>query len=162
MFKKKKEKKPSFYLRDEMIFNVAGVTFGDRQARIKNIAKEVRSWCDRSDLYGGYTNKEIYEMVLNVSELEGVDVGLIEINEAVYEDQRAYVVQYKDEILGYVPKDRVEELHQLLEKHKNVEMRSFIVGGKCKSVNYDEDKVVIEELTYGIEISLKFSTPVYV
>lgn len=154
-------------------FKVKGVTFKnedgkDIQKEIKRVLKEYKSNDYFDTLYGGYTNSEIKEMDLNVSEYEGeiFPVRLVGDEYNNEECLKVYFKTYNDEYVhvGYAPKDKLEEISEWLNKKElKVDGKLEVVGGKYKHTEfYEEDyeekeRVVVEELTYGLEITLAFS-----
>ena len=153
-------------------FKVAGVTFKneegkDVQKEIKRILNEYKKNDYFGELYGGYTNSEIKEMDLNVSEYEGYKFPAKIIGDE-YSGESCFKIYFKtynneDVHIGYVPKEHLEELVEWLDK-KNLQIKGTleVIGGKYKYCElYEEDyeekeRVAIKELTYGIEISLDF------
>lgn len=157
----------------EISFKVKGVTLKnedgkDIQKEIKNILKEYKDNDYFESLYGGYTNSEIKEMDLNVSEYEGEIFPVKLVGDEYNHDEclKVYFKTYNDEYVhvGYAPKDKLEELSNWLTKENlKINGKLEVVGGKYKhSEIYEEDykekeRVVIEELTYGLEVTLEFS-----
>ena len=157
----------------EISFKVKGVTFKnedgkDIQKEIKNILKEYKHNDYFDSLYGGYTNSEIKEMDLNVSEYEGEIFPAKLVGDEYNHEEclKVYFKTYNDEYVhvGYAPKDKLEELSNWLSKEDlKVSGKLEVVGGKYKHLElYEEDyeekeRVVIEELTYGLEVTLEFS-----
>lgn len=154
-------------------FKVKGVTFKnedgkDIQKEIKRILKEYKSNNYFDALYGGYTNSEIKEMDLNVSEYEG-EIFSVKLVRDKYNNEeclKVYFKTYNDEYVhvGYAPKNKLEEISEWLNKKDlKVDAKLEVVGGKYKHTEfYEEDyeekeRVVIEELTYGLEVALVFS-----
>lgn len=165
MLFKRKEKEPSFVLRDHFLFDVVGVTFDNedgtnRQDVLKRLAADTRQIYSGSDRYLGYKNKEIEEEDIVVGELEGLIVPNIEIEQTEYEGSPAFRVMSPYGIVGFIPKDRVDDFIRLDEKHKNAFLYATITGGKQKSFDYDLEKIQIKELIYGMSIKVEFSTPV--
>ncbi len=153
-------------------FNVKGVTFKNEegeevQEEIKKILKGYKDNDYFDSLYGGYTNSEIKEMDLNVSEYEG-EVFPVKLIGDMYNNEeclKVYFKTYNDEYvhIGYAPKDKLKEISEWLNKKElKVDSKLEVVGGKYKHTEfYEEDyegkeKVVVEELTYGIQVTLSF------
>ena len=153
-------------------FNVKGVTFKnennkDIQKEIKRVLKEYKDNDYFGELYGGYTNKEIMEMDLNVSEYEGYTfpAKLVGDEHNGEECLKIYIKTYNDEYvhIGYAPKKEIEDIATWLTKENiKVDGELCVVGGKYKHLEiYEEDyeekeRVAIHELTYGIQVNLKF------
>ncbi|PRT25101.1 hypothetical protein C6360_04915 [Bacillus wiedmannii] len=62
--------------------------------------------------------------------------------------------------IGHVPKKQNVEIDKLLDSESITSISANFVGGKTKSVDYDDEKdkdvVVITELTLGVLITLRF------
>ncbi|QHA20667.1 hypothetical protein GPA05_22995 [Bacillus toyonensis] len=62
--------------------------------------------------------------------------------------------------IGHVPKKQNVEIGKLLESESITSISANFVGGKTKSVDYDDEKdkdvVIITELTLGVLITLRF------
>ncbi len=155
-----------------MNFNVAGVTFKneegkDIQKEIKRVMNEYKKNEYFSDgLYNGYTNKEIKEYDLNVSEFEGYNFPIKFVGDE-YEGQpcfKIYLKAYNDDYvhIGYIPKENLSEVTEWLTRDLNIMGTLKIVGGKykhCEIVekDYEEKEIIeIEELNYGAEVTLNF------
>lgn len=153
-------------------FKVRGVTFNneegkDIQKEIKRILKEYKDNDYFDKLYGGYTNKEIKEMDLNVSEYEGYYFPAKLVGDKYKGEDciKIYFKTYNDEYvhIGYAPKEELKNISEWLSKENiKVEGKLNVVGGKYKYVDIceedyeEEEKIVTSELTYGIEIELNF------
>lgn len=153
-------------------FKVAGVTFEneegkDVQKEIKRILNEYKKNDYFGELYGGYTNSEIKEMDLNVSEYEGYKFPAKIVGDEYNGENcfKIYFKTYNDEYvhIGYVPKSNLDELTEWLTKEDiSIKGTLEVVGGKYKYCElYEEDyeekeRVATKELTYGIEISMDF------
>lgn len=155
-----------------MSFKVKGVTFkneenNDIQKEIKKILKEYKSNGYFDKLYGGYTNNEIKEMDLNVSEYEGYSFPARLVGDE-YKGKdcvKIYFKTYNNEYIhvGYAPKENLDEIAKWITKVGiKTEGKLEIIGGKYKhSEIYEEDyeekeEIVTEELTYGLEVTLYF------
>ncbi len=149
------------HLERQMMFDVAGVTFDnedgtDRQDIIKGIRNELVSDCERSDLYGGYTAKEIKEDDVEITETDGLDFG-VDFRMYEFKGAPAVYVLYDDQIIGNVPKEDVPRFLQLLAESSSCTATAYLTGGKMKRLNWESDKVETIELTYGCEVFVKFS-----
>lgn len=172
---------------DGMSFNVRGTTFKnedgiDIQSGIKKVLNKYKEegYIEKEDLYSGYTNSEIKEMDLNVSEYEDIEFGG-RIKKDIYKGEECYKVyiskiygidentfvnmdfqeSYEDYFhIGYVPKEDVKELDKILRSNnaKKYRVSIKIVGGKYKHCVYDDyedkEKVDTETLTYGFEVTV--------
>jgi hypothetical protein len=151
-------------------FKVAGVTAKNegKQDIQKLLRKQGKLYAEENgyQLYGGYKNKEIIEDNLEVVEFEELSFTQHEISfvpEPTNEyDSNAIKVYIKyDDVpvhIGYVPKKDNVELKGILDEEDVRRFEARYVGGKIKSVDYDEEEdkdiVVIEELTLGVEIKV--------
>jgi hypothetical protein len=151
-------------------FNVAGVTAKneDKKDIQKLLRQQGKLYLKENylDLFGGYKNREIIEDDLEVAEFEDLLFAQQEISfvpEPTNEyDSNAIKVYIKyDEVpihIGYVPKKDNDELKRILGEEDVRRYEARYVGGKIKSVDYDEEEdkdiVVIEELTLGVEIEV--------
>lgn len=154
-------------------FKVKGVTYDneenkDIQKEIKRILKEYKKNEYFDELYGGYTNKEIIEMDLNVSEYEGYKFPAKLVGDEYNGEEciKVYIKAHDDSYvhIGYVPKDELEEIAEWITRSDlRCDGNISIIGGRYKHCEIEEndeyeevEKVVVEELTYGIEVNLLF------
>ena len=156
----------------QISFKVKGVTFQnedneDIQKEIKRILKEYKNNGYFDELYGGYTDKEIVEMDLNVSEYEGYSFPVKLVGDEYNGEDclKIYFKTYDDKYVhvGYAPKEKINDISEWISKKDlRIDGKLNIVGGKYKYAEiYEEDyeekeRVVKQELTYGIEITLSF------
>ena len=153
-------------------FKVKGVTFKneegkDIQKEIKSILKEYKNNDYFDSLYGGYTNNDIKEMDLDVSEYEGYSFPAKLVGDK-YEGEdciKIYFKTYNDDYIhvGYAPKDNLDEISEWITKEGiKTEGRLEVTGGKYKhseiiEEDYEEkERIVTGELTYGLKITLNF------
>ena len=153
-------------------FKVKGVTFKNEEGKdiqkgIKDILEEYKSndYFDR--LYGGYTNKDIKEMDLDISEYEGYSFPAKLVGDE-YEGEdciKIYFKTYNDDFIhvGYAPKENIDEISEwIIKEGIKTEGRLEVIGGKYKhseivEEDYEEkERIVTEELTYGLKITLNF------
>lgn len=144
-------------------FNVSGITFEDRQDKIK---KSLRNAFSNEILYkyNGKTNKEIKDWGDTVFEADDVLVDGLTLIPTKYNGKDAIEVHIEDFtdndidiMVGYVPQKNIKEVLQYLDIKKEhpeykVIQDGFIRGGKGKSPR--EDGIEEVELNYGIEVSL--------
>ncbi|EDZ49214.1 MULTISPECIES: HIRAN domain-containing protein [Bacillus] len=154
-----------------LTFNVAGVTFDndkgkDIQPLLKRIARAIAKEYN-IESYGGYTNKELLEMWIEASEFEDVEFGdyisfVKDPNNEFDKNAIKVIVNLdgKEFHIGHVPKKQNIEIGKLLDSESITSISANFVGGKTKSVDYDDEKekdvVVITELTLGVLITLRF------
>lgn len=156
-------------------FKVKGTTFENEekvniQDGIIKILNEYKrnEYFSKEDLYGGWSNKEIKENDLNVSEYEGIHFeGELKIEKFNNNDcVKIYIDTYtgKQFHIGYAPKEKVEEI---VENMNNDDIDSYavavrVIGGKHKyCVTYEEDykekeRIETKYLTYGFEVEIVF------
>lgn len=144
-------------------FNVSGITFEDRQDKIK---KSLRNAFSNEILYkyNGKTNKEIKDWGDTVFEADDVLVDELKLIPTKYNGKDAievHIADFTDNdidiMVGYVPQKNIKEVLQYLDIKKEhpeykVIQDGFIRGGKGKSPR--EDGIEDIELNYGIEVSL--------
>lgn len=157
----------------QITFRVKGVTFEneedkDIQKGIKKILNEYKKNDFFGELYGGYTNKEIIEYDLNVSEYENVKLPAKLVGDEYNGEDclKIYLKTYYDDYfhVGYAPKEDLDEISEWLTREDlKCEGNIEVIGGKykhCEVIENDEyeevEKVVIEELNYGLEVYLSF------
>lgn len=153
-------------------FKVKGVTFKNEEGRdiqkeIKNILKEYKNNDYFDSLYDGYTNNDIKELDLNVSEYEGYSFPAKLVGDE-YEGEdciKIYFKTYNEDYIhvGYAPKDTLDEISEWITKEGiKTEGRLEVTGGRYKhseiiEEDYEEkERIVTEELTYGLKITLNF------
>ncbi|MFK4412904.1 hypothetical protein ABH961_001441 [Bacillus sp. RC251] len=154
-----------------LTFNIAGVTFDndkgkDIQPLLRRIARAIAKEYD-IESYGGYTNKELLEIWGEASEFEDVEFGdyisFIKDPDNEFDKNAIKVIvnlDGKEFHIGHVPKKQNVEIGKLLDSESITSISANFVGGKTKSVDYDDEKdkdvVVITELTLGVLITLRF------
>ncbi|WP_190325346.1 HIRAN domain-containing protein [Bacillus cereus] len=156
---------------NSLTFNVAGVTFDndkgkDIQSLLKRIARAIAKEYN-IESYGGYTNKELLEMWVEASEFEDVEFGdyisFVKDPDNEFDKNAIKVIvnlDNKEFHIGHVPKKQNVEIGKLLDSESITSISANFVGGKTKSVDYDDEKdkdvVIITELTLGVLITLRF------
>lgn len=156
---------------NSLTFNVAGVTFDndkgkDIQSLLKRIARAIAKEYN-IESYGGYTNKELLEMWVEASEFEDVEFGdyisFVKDPDNEFDKNAIKVIvnlDNKEFHIGHVPKKQNVEIGKLLDSESITRISANFVGGKTKSVDYDDEKdkdvVIITELTLGVLITLRF------
>lgn len=144
-------------------FNVAGITKNnDENKSIQKIIKEFvkielefHGSCDK---YEGMTNKEILEYGGDVYEADiygnSEEIILEPEPENPYDPKAIKVIHEEIGHVGYVPADWTNKVHSVLNKDYNIEWK--LVGGKMKYVDYNEEKVKIKTLNYGMVIDIYY------
>lgn len=143
-------------------FNVAGITYENRQNIIKKIVKSAIK--DEMIIpYGGMTNKEIKESGENIFEIEYFKPDKVRLEPATYDNKPAIEVYItyddKEYMIGYVPKKMLKEITDFLQKteeNKDYKLTcdAYFTGGKVKGIDYTTETLVTKELNYGLDITL--------
>lgn len=158
-------------------YKIAGVTFEnengkDIQKEIKKILREYISegLIDKEDMYGGYTNSEIKEMDIEVSQFEDISFNAI-LKEATFENQpcvKVYMERADKNTythVGYIPKryNQIQEVIGILHNNSDINLELYVVGGKIKQCETEidddyEEKITIEtiELDYGLRLYVEY------
>ncbi|MFT9599175.1 YqaE/Pmp3 family membrane protein [Mesobacillus sp.] len=152
-----------------LTFNVAGVSYANDKGKkiqplLRKIAKEIAEE-NGIPAYSGYTNKEILNNEIEVSEFEDVEFGDYVSFEKEPDnkfDKNAIKVLINlgndRQHIGYVPKTDNVKVGQLMDSNSINYIDAVFVGGKVKEVEYDDDKgkdiVGVNELTLGVELTL--------
>lgn len=147
-------------------FNVAGISFDDKQEMIEDMVKEAIEQ-EIFIPYNGMTNREIIEFGYDVCQTDNVYLDNVRLNLTKYEGKDAieiyaeHLVNDEEIMLGYVPKKNIKEVLDILEKVNNnykIKINALLVGGKYKIIEVDEytdkESIEIEELNYGVEITI--------
>jgi uncharacterized membrane protein YqaE (UPF0057 family) len=147
-------------------FNVAGVSYeNDKGKKIQPLLRKIAKEISEENGIPVYTNKEILEDYIVVSEFEDVEFGdyvSLEKEPDNKFDKNAIKVLINlgnDSLhIGYVPKSVNVRVGQLMDSNSIHYIDAVFVGGKVKEVEYsdekDKDIVVVNELTLGVEITL--------
>ena len=154
--------KISFKIVGEFFDNEDGV---NRQKRIKQVIQHYRkNRVLNEELYGGYSNKEIIEYYISVSEFEDIAFEG-ELKEYDYKGERAFAIYIKDtdnEIyqVGNIGRKDLDNFIDIIENHEILDTKLYLTGGKIKEVEYDSEKdkeiVIIKNLDYGVEITITY------
>lgn len=158
-------KKPKSFT---MKFNVAGVTYKneankDIQALIRKSAKQHLLDYDLKT-YGGYTNRQILEDDMEVSEFE--DVTLYKEHIRFEEDPanpydpnaiKVYLtfVEGEEHHFGYVPKAKNERVKKILDTKDVQKIHARVIGGKVKQADYDE-VITDDSSSLGVRIEIHY------
>lgn len=158
-----------------MDFKVAGITLlnkdgKDPQKEIKRILQEYKrtGFIDEEDLFEGYSNREIKEEGIEVSEYKGVYLP-VKIISSKFENEDCFEVYLiednkQETHIGYMPKNLVNEAIKWFSKEGiKTKIKLQITGGKVKFVDEVEnqngdyiEKVVTDERNYGGVVYLNF------
>lgn len=136
-------------------FNVAGTTFNNGQTKLKSLAKE---YLESNDAYDGFTNKEIEENgpTYQVSVGGGYEITLEPDPGNEYDKNAIKVIHDELGPIGYVPKESINKVKDIMN-NSNYRLEWDLIGGKVKEYDEDDEKVVINELNYGLSITLRYS-----
>lgn len=147
-----------------MRFSVVGLNYEGRRNILKRIINKYKREDAFYEKYEGMTNKEIIEDYFDdrVYELyaESLNSCIIEKEDDNKYDSNALKITVEDyegnyHHIGYVPREHCVEIRKLMNGYRMV-VGNTITGGKYKEVDYDEEKVVIKEKDYGLQISVSF------
>ncbi len=152
----------------EVYFQVAGVTFEDRQKIIKKIVNQTKK-ASYYTPYDAMTNKDIIEINEKIYELPNLYVDSFRLNPTTFKNEDAiefYLIDEneKEYLVGYVPKVKIKEVQdflQIYQEHPEYTIKHFayFTGGKYKINEIDtmtfKDVVKTYEDTYGINVNLK-------
>lgn len=149
------KEQPAVPKKEHYSFRVAGVTFENRQKIFKDIVKAWKEITEKEELWEGYSNKEIKEDLMSVQEISIADyTGVILKKEPTNQyDANAIAVYYEEQQVGFVPKTDLSAVHKIIE-NKDFKVFWNITGGRYKSYDDSEEKIVVDDLDYGMEISL--------
>jgi len=163
--KRQKEEAPKPQRMNEYLsFRVTGTSYDNedgtkREEIINSIAAEFKNIGEKSDFYGGYTDKEIREDDLSIGEYEGFNLP-IELEEYEFKNSPAFRVITDNGCVGVVPAKIVPELKEKLdEEWQRIGINATLEGGKVKSVDYSDSekgKIIIEEEPLSIMVDLTF------
>lgn len=138
---------------------VAGVTFENRQRLFKELIDLAKQETPKSEFYDGMTNKEIEEYATEpVQEIAVSGTGEIFLvpEPENKEDPNAIAVHHVGVgKIGYIPRKEVDKIKEILDDGKSY-IEWNIVGGKYKKYDDYKEKVVTENLTYGMRLTFNY------
>lgn len=116
--------------------------------------------------YEGYTNEEIKELDLNVSEYSNVEFN-VELREGIIDGKlriKVYIEKNNGEFVhvGIMPPSLVKEYNEKLSKSNQIRCIAELTGGKYKfcrwyEENYKEKcEIQTKELNYGLTVTIYF------
>ncbi|MDZ4413900.1 HIRAN domain-containing protein [Bacillus cereus] len=154
-----------------LTFNVAEVTFDkdkgkDIHSLLRRIAHAIAKEYDIQS-YGRYTNKELLEIWREASEFKDVEfedyISFVKDPDNKFDKNAIKIIVISDgkEIhIGHVSNKQNIGIGKLLDSESIISISANFIGGKTKSVDYDDEKdkdvVVITELTLSVLITLSF------
>ena len=131
------------------------------QQGTENILNEYKAKGYCNTIYNGYTDSEIVDKKLYVTEYQGQEFrGYIE--ECCYQEKKTYKVFIKDYNgdcfhIGYVPFNRVSEIEEWINNNKlQIKGNVFILGGNAKFCTQTDNELKTENKPYGFEVELRF------
>lgn len=158
-------------------YKLAGVTYKnednkDIQKEIKKILREYinEGIIDKEDMFLGYTNSDIKDMAIEVSQYEDITFNA-KLKEDIFENKpcvKVYIERADGQTythIGYIPKryNQIQEVIDILNNYNNIKLNLYIVGGKIKEcqIDYDDDyneKFYVEttELDYGFRLFIEY------
>lgn len=156
-------------------YKLSGVTFQneegkDIQEEIKKILREYVSngLIEKDDMFCGYTNSDIKDMDIIVSQYEDIPFGC-KLKKDTFEDKpcvKVYIKRADDTYthIGYIPKKnkQIQEVIDILNTYDSITLILYITGGKMKRCRVETDdeyneKFYVEtiDLTYGFELFIE-------
>lgn len=147
------------------IFKIVGVTFKnsdgtDRQKNIKDTLNERKNYLSNEDLFNSYSNKDIEEMNLNVSEFEDVPFQW-KYEEGLYNSEKTIKIFISDTNanfiqIGNIAKEDISNFIDIINNYEIIYNKCYmyITGGKIKYYDDETEKVKTDILTYGALIKL--------
>lgn len=146
-------------------FKVAGITYEDRQEKIKKLLRDAFK-LGYYEKYDGMTTAEIKDCGDTIYEANHIYFNNLKLVPTKYDDKDAieiHVDDLSDEnkliMVGYVPKKDINEVSDFLkykEEHPEYKYKEIVnlTGGKGKRINFDNEMETVE-LNYGIDIALE-------
>ncbi len=152
-------KKISFRVNSQLQENEDGINI---QKGIVNILDEYKKNHYFSKLYKGYSDLDIVNEKAYVTEYEEQEFrGYLE--ECEYKGKKnykMYIKDYKGECfhIGYVPFSKVPEIEEWLDDNSDLDLKGsvYILGGKTKYYDENNNKLVNENKEYEFEVELRF------
>lgn len=158
-------------------YKLAGVTYKnedgkDIQKEIKKILREYVSdeIITKDEMYGGYSNSEIKDMDISVSQYEDISFDA-KLKEDIFEDSPCVKVYIKRSDyttfthIGYIPKKykQIQEVLDIIHNYENIKLTLYVVGGKIKESKVETDDEYKErfyvdtiELDYGFRLYIEY------
>lgn len=158
-------------------YKIAGVTYENEEGKniqtlIKKIINEYvkAEEITKDDMYLGYSNSEIKEFDLEVSQYEDI-VFNAKIEEAVFDNKpcvKVYMQRADKETythVGYIPNkyNQIEEVLDIMKNNQIIKVYLNVVGGKIKTCEIEEDDEYNEHyyietstLDYGLRLFIEY------
>ncbi|HFH2447004.1 TPA: HIRAN domain-containing protein [Staphylococcus aureus] len=146
------------------IFDVVGLNYEGRRKELKKLIKKMKTNDAFFFLYSNLKGNELKEELLyedKVYEIPDYEVipGVFLQKEPdnPYDENAIKVMisnEYSEFHVGYVPREYASRLVNYIED--TVSCNAYINGGKYKTLDYLEEKIVTKESDYGLRIHVEY------
>ncbi|HGZ4712857.1 TPA: HIRAN domain-containing protein [Staphylococcus aureus] len=146
------------------IFDVVGLNYEGRRKELKKLIKKMKNNDDFFFLYSDLKGNELKEELLyedkvyEISDYEVIPgVFLQKEPDNPYDENAIKVMisnEYSEFHVGYVPREYASRLVNHMDNI--VSCTAYINGGKYKTLDYLEEKIVTKESDYGLRVHLEY------
>ncbi|NGB68157.1 restriction endonuclease [Staphylococcus aureus] len=146
------------------IFDVVGLNYEGRRKELKKLIKKMKNNDDFFFLYSDLKGNELKEELLyedkvyEISDYEVIPgVFLQKEPDNPYDENAIKVMisnEYSEFHVGYVPREYASRLANHMDNI--VSCNAYINGGKYKTLDYLEEKIVTKESDYGLRVHLEY------
>ncbi|MBG1451467.1 HIRAN domain-containing protein [Staphylococcus aureus] len=146
------------------IFDVVGLNYEGRRKELKKLIKKMKNNDDFFFLYSDLKGNELKEELLyedkvyEISDYEVIPgVFLQKEPDNPYDENAIKVMisnEYSEFHVGYVPREYASRLVNHMDNI--VSCNAYINGGKYKTLDYLEEKIVTKESDYGLRVHLEY------
>ncbi|HCZ1934119.1 TPA: HIRAN domain-containing protein [Staphylococcus aureus] len=146
------------------IFDVVGLNYEGRRKELKKLIKKMKNNDDFFFLYSDLKGNELKEELLyedkvyEISDYEVIPgVFLQKEPDNPYDENAIKVMisnEYSEFHVGYVPREYASRLVNRMDNI--VSCNAYINGGKYKTLDYLEEKIVTKESDYGLRVHLEY------
>ncbi|CXJ60250.1 HIRAN domain-containing protein [Staphylococcus aureus] len=146
------------------IFDVVGLNYEGRRKELKKLIKKMKNNDDFFFLYSDLKGNELKEELLyedkvyEISDYEVIPgVFLQKEPDNPYDENAIKVMisnEYSEFHVGYVPREYTSRLVNHMDNI--VSCNAYINGGKYKTLDYLEEKIVTKESDYGLRVHLEY------
>lgn len=146
------------------IFDVVGLNYEGRRKELKKLIKKMKNNDDFFFLYSDLKGNELKEELLyedkvyEISDYEVIPgVFLQKEPDNPYDENAIKVMisnEYSEFHVGYVPREYSSRLVNHMDNI--VSCNAYINGGKYKTLDYLEEKIVTKESDYGLRVHLEY------
>ncbi|HDG0776806.1 HIRAN domain-containing protein [Staphylococcus aureus] len=146
------------------IFDVVGLNYEGRRKELKKLIKKMKNNDDFFFLYSDLKGNELKEELLyedkvyEISDYEVIPgVFLQKEPDNPYDENAIKVMisnEYSEFHVGYVPREYASRLVNNMDNI--VSCNAYINGGKYKTLDYLEEKIVTKESDYGLRVHLEY------